>query len=269
MTDVEQVLRDRFARDAADAPAADRLATTVRDARRRQRRQRWSVAGVAVAAAAVLFGTAGVATLHPSGPTDPVGAPRSPSARQPSPSTPEAPFATEAVRVLAPLRRPLALPTPARGAACPVGTRRTFPSGGGFTGTFSGVGPGPLYLTGDGTVSFVYPPDASSGYEGTGWGGSKVIWAIDRYDGPLLLRGARIDGDSGLRFDHYLGAVGYVGDAGDGKAWTELAYLGQEGETLRTYPSAVRLRAPGCYAIQVDGTDFTEILVFRAVLEPR
>ena len=52
-------------------------------------------------------------------------------------------------------------------------------------------------------------------YAGTGWPGMKVIWRLSpAYAGPVLLRGARIDGPGELRFDHYLGAVG-----GDDGGW--------------------------------------------------
>jgi hypothetical protein len=92
-----------------------------------------------------------------------------------------------------------------------------------------------------------------------------VIWSIDAgYTGPLLLRGARIDGEGGLRFDHYLNALG---TQGGGTAYPELAYPALEGvSVVRTHPSALRMRVPGCYAVQVDGTTFSEIIVFRAEL---
>ena len=90
-----------------------------------------------------------------------------------------------------------------------------------------------------------------------------MIWAIDKdYSGPLLFRGERLDGPQALRFDHYLGTYG--GEGGS-RAFAELAYPPLDGITvMRTAPSGVRMQTSGCYAIQVDGTNFSEIIVFRA-----
>jgi len=33
------------------------------------------------------------------------------------------------------------------------------------------------------------------------------------------------------------------------------------------YPSYTRLRAAGCYGYQIDGTAFSRVIVFRAVVE--
>lgn len=174
--------------------------------------------------------------------------------------------------VLTTLRRPLSLPTLTPGQQCPVSPTRQFPGGGGFSGPFTAAGPGPVYLAGGSPVAFEYPPPPRSSYAGSGWGGQKVIWVIDPgYRGPLLLRGAQLDGQRGLQFDRYIGAFGYAGGAGSGP-YRELAYVdGPDPDTvsLVTYPSAVRLRGAGCYGVQIDGQDFTKTLVFRAVISRR
>ena len=38
------------------------------------------------------------------------------------------------------------------------------------------------------------------------------------------------------------------------------------GTSWRSFPSYTRLKAPGCYAYQVDGDGFRTIIVFRAVV---
>lgn len=168
------------------------------------------------------------------------------------------------------LRRPLALPALGVGQVCPVSTGRDFPAGGGFLEKFSAIGEGPVYLVGGPTVSVELPPSPGSPYVGNDWSGAKVLWTVDAsYSGPLLMRGQRIDGPQELRFDHYLGAAGYPTDAVDQVAYPDLAYPqngggSQDGPGYRTYPSAVRLQAPGCYAIQVDGLGFSTHIIFEA-----
>lgn len=173
--------------------------------------------------------------------------------------------------VAATLRRPLALPALRAGQACPVSRSRRFPAGGGFSDPFTAVGAGPVYLAGGSTVRLDYPAPANSSYANSSWSGQKVIWVVDpSYTGALLLRGGQLDGTHQLRFDHYLGAIGHSDNAlDDTRPYADLAYPAAASTAgsrpgIRTYPSAVRLQAPGCYAIQVDGTTFSARIVFTA-----
>lgn len=164
-------------------------------------------------------------------------------------------------------QRPLHLPTVAAGMPCPVSPSHTYPTGGGFTGPYTAVGNGPFTLTGNGTVPVNFKTPDNDMYAGTGWPGMKVIWRLsDQYAGPVLLRGARIDGPGELRFDRYLGAVGDDSGWQTGTAYPDLAY-DTSGSTpmLETYPSGVRMKAPGCYAVQVDGTSFSDTIVFKVI----
>lgn len=252
-------------RAVPDAVAAVPGRTVSVHRRARQLRTRRWVTGAAglltLAAAVILPATLGLGGYEKVAPAD----------RKPTDTTPTLtqtpPFDAQAV--LASLRRPLSLPTLAPGQRCPVSQTRQFPGGGGFSGPFTAAGPGPMYLAGGSPVEFEYPPGPDSSYHGSRWGGQKVIWVIDsEYQGPVLLRGAQLDGPRGLQFDKYIGAFGYLGGSGSGP-YRELAYLdpsGPDTASLRTFPSAVRLRGSGCYAVQVDGEDFSEILVFRAVV---
>ncbi len=109
---------------------------------------------------------------------------------------------------------------------------------------------------------FPPPPAGSSAqFAGSKWSGFKVLWVSrPSYNGPLLIRGRQLDG---------LHAVGFGQDLvpfaeqqlppGTGAG----APLSQNG--WRNWPSTARLRSAGCYGWQIDGTDFSEVIVFHAV----
>jgi hypothetical protein len=166
-------------------------------------------------------------------------------------------------------QRPLHLPTVAAGIPCPISPSHTFPAGGGFTGAYVAVGDGPFTLTMSGKIPVNFNPQPPDSYAGTGWPGMKVIWRVSAdYSGPLLLRGARIDGTGALRFDHYLGAIdsqsAVDGSPANGTAYPDLAYdTTSNVSTVTTYPSAIRVQSPGCYGLQVDGTNFSEVITFQ------
>lgn len=149
------------------------------------------------------------------------------------------------------LRRPLHVPHLAPGAPCPVTPA---------TSTKFGLaqGKGPVWpVLGFPQLNFFYPVLPQQGFYPSNWGGNKILWIARRYRGPVLIRGAQLDGPNALRFglDHVptkemrLTSVGGSSPGG----W-------------QNRPSTTRLRAPGCYAWQVDGTMFSRIIVFKAVL---
>jgi hypothetical protein len=125
------------------------------------------------------------------------------------------------------------------------------------------VGAGPVYpaLTVDasGSMRFDPPHRGQSVFDGSDWGGQKVLWAAaPRYAGPVLIRGRELDGPQ---------AVGFGGDR---VPFDEMQLLAagatSAGEPAgwREWPSYTRLRGGGCYAYQVDGTSFSTVIVFRA-----
>jgi len=265
---LEPLLRDALEGLADEAPVAGDLAGT---ARGRLRRRRQRLAGGTAAAAVVVLAAGGV-LWDGARPASPGPAGQVEVTVEPQP--PDVPYCPgggtdcpEARPIDALRQRPVKLPTMPADGKCPVSAAHQLPQAGGFSGPYLAIGEGPFRMTGDGHVGFEFPPGPDSGYQGTGWGGQKVIWSIDEsYGGPVLLRGGQLDGDHELRFDRYLGALGQ--DAG-GTAHDELAYPALAGGNVdRTPPSAVRLQAPGCYAIQADGTSFSEIIVFEATLAP-
>jgi hypothetical protein len=91
------------------------------------------------------------------------------------------------------------------------------------------------------------------------WDGGRVTFvAAPSYTGPVLIRG---------------GEVGGAGVAGFGEGRTPVdelqlltAATTSTGEPTgaRQWPSFARVRQAGCYAYQVDGTSFSEVIVFQA-----
>lgn len=252
------------------ATPVDRAAQARRRAKRMRTRRRTALSSVVAAVAlAVAVPTA-------------VRLGEGPSSEPPSAATPSGPAPTAGAAdpcahqacdpdaVLEALRRPLDLPTVAPGEECPVSPSRRFPGGAGFSGEFAALGLGPVYLAGPqagGKVTLPPPPAQAGGH----WRSQKVIWVFDKtYSGAVLLRGDRIDGPGALGFLHYIGAAGYPGTgAGDGKAHPRVLYVrggltASPARWLLSYPGGVFAKGPGCYAVQVDGVDFSETLVFRA-----
>jgi len=134
------------------------------------------------------------------------------------------------------LRRTLQFPAD-DGGPCPVTLRTSgpvFPS----TGTQVGMG----------------------SFTGSLWLGTRVTWAANAaYSGPILIRGGEIGGG---------GALGF----GEGSPpYDELQLLdaGRQAPPVvnggRAWLSYTRVRSSGCYAYQVDGTSFSEVIVFRAI----
>jgi hypothetical protein len=158
------------------------------------------------------------------------------------------------------LRRPLDLPELEPGDPCPTSESRHVAAG-----VAAGLGSGPVYPIGigsDGVLTFQYPPAKDSQWAGSGWGGSKVLWAASaRYRGPILIRGGRLDRRGGLRFDGEGGSLSKELRLPANKTW---AMHAGSPKGWRYFPSQTRLQASGCYAYQVDGTNFSRVIVFRS-----
>ncbi|HCI79266.1 MAG TPA: hypothetical protein DHW02_06225 [Ktedonobacter sp.] len=158
-------------------------------------------------------------------------------------------------------QRPLHLPVLAPGAACPTSPEKRIDPRLGIV-----QGNGPAYAT-IGTETITSPAifhyaDAqhfANGVDTQGWGGQKVLWFINpSYHGLVLVRGHQLDGTHEIGFDnasspqimHQLVIDTSVG----GSPWPN-----SSGYT--------RIQAPGCYAYQVDGTNFSYVIVFEAVVQ--
>jgi hypothetical protein len=146
-------------------------------------------------------------------------------------------------------RRPLTDLPIAPGEVCPVTTET------GRVGQYDGLGPGPAYPIGTSAViTMRMPPPDGWGAE---WSGTKRVWLLDsRYAGRALVRGRQLDGPNEVRF--VLGRPGFTPE----KVLNPIGELRVEG----TSPSLTRLRAPGCYAYQVDTRTRSYLVVFEARL---
>jgi hypothetical protein len=164
----------------------------------------------------------------------------------------EAPVVPPAPSPQDPRSRELAIPKLEDGQPCP----RT--KGKVISPAFApAIGVGPAYPVGLGTQGVLDELEPPERFESKEWGGQKVLWVVDpRYDGPILIRGRQLDGPNDVRF----------GDRPQPSKQMHLAagpVENMEGG-FRNFPSYTRLRAPGCYAYQVDGSDFSLIIVFEA-----
>jgi hypothetical protein len=87
------------------------------------------------------------------------------------------------------------------------------------------------------------------------WSGARVTWmAAPSYTGPILIRGRGLGGPPAVGFG--LGNVPFE----------ELQLKDSAGPSAggaRRWPSFTRVRRAGCYAYQVDGTSFSDVIVFR------
>jgi hypothetical protein len=152
------------------------------------------------------------------------------------------------------LDRPLRLPRIASGARCPISHGALASSLARGLARMPVAGAGPVYLmsVGDDPAGSVGVGQADS----QGWRGQKAPWlASPAYRGPILIRGARIDGRGELRFAR-----------GTGEHLRKL--YERRGQNVqpngwRVWPGLLLARSPGCYALQIDGTAFSRVIVIR------
>ncbi len=159
------------------------------------------------------------------------------------------------------LRRPLALPTVKPGGSCPATHGQPFTSG-----QFSGIALGhepvqPLVPAPGGSRArqgvLVFHPDP---VRDDGWYVHKTLWfSSPNYQGPVLIRGRQLDG-------RHVVAFGESPQLVDPQLPAEPTLNGTGG--WREWPGGTWLRTPGCYAWQIDGTDFSQVVVFEAVFAP-
>jgi hypothetical protein len=158
------------------------------------------------------------------------------------------------------VRRLLRLPVISAGQPCPVSASRTVDQ---QFGPAIGAGPAYVVLPGPGgsaaILTFKYPPPANSMSAGSEYGAQKALWlTAPAYDGPVLIRGRQIDGAN---------PIGYGTDK-DPLPELQLPPVVDSANSARwrSFATEIRLRAAGCYAWQVDGTTFSFIIIFTAVI---
>lgn len=135
-------------------------------------------------------------------------------------------------------QRPVELPSVEAGAMCPSSDQVPLATNGlqidGRPVPQYGYGAGPVYLSGQ-----------LEWYSGQ----VAVLLADPSYPGPLLIRGAEINARGGFPFSSSTGELSISRSQGPPHWRMSLT-------TLRSDLGA------GCYAIQIDGTDFVEEIVF-------
>jgi hypothetical protein len=154
--------------------------------------------------------------------------------------------------VPAALRRPLHLPEMRPGQACPTTTGKEFRNTA-FDGIALGAGPVRVIISNRG--------DLERGQADLGatddprWLALQTLWfASPAYNGPFVVRGQRIDAPG-------------VMDTGGGQSPIAAPLTVASGPTentfdgYRTVPNGAWVTHPGCYAIQVDGLTFSEVIV--------
>lgn len=158
--------------------------------------------------------------------------------------------------------KPLHLPTLAAGASCPV----TQPQQHIAPDHQYAAGNGPVYLVNEAITNPVTFLDAGSSDPGSSWKISKVFWEINAsYTGPALVRGAQIDGTHALNFNGGLGQTA-GNNQGTEPILHELRLQGDPHGQWKTYLSFVRIQQAGCYALQIDGQNFSEIIVIQGTM---
>lgn len=159
-------------------------------------------------------------------------------------------------------QRSLHLPVVAPGTFCPTTPEQKVNPAFGIA---QGAGPAYASVNTDIIMSpaMLYYSDAQhfgdGGADNQGWGGVRVLWFINpRYQGLVLVRGHQLDGPHEVRFnresDQPFAQQLVIDTTLGGSPWPNSA-------------SYTRLQAPGCYAYQVDGDTFSEVIVFQAIVQ--
>jgi hypothetical protein len=150
------------------------------------------------------------------------------------------------------LRRPLHFPVLRAGQHCPA-TRGTRFNSGWFGGMALGTGPVRVLAGSNrrGIAELINPTSSPP------WLGLKTLWfSLPGYQGPFVIRAKRLD------------RPGLVA-LGEGPVLTPLVVPSgptlNSGLAYRTVPGGLWVRSPGCYAWQVDGLTFSEIIIVQAV----
>jgi hypothetical protein len=103
----------------------------------------------------------------------------------------------------------------------------------------------------------IYSQAYSQSHYKDGWALSKVLWmAKPEVSGNILIRGRQIDGPNVIGFG--------MGDTPE----SMLQWQAASKSGWASLPSEIRIRAPGCYAYQVDSQGGSEVIVFQVMGSP-
>lgn len=176
-----------------------------------------------------------------------------------TPALAESPQASPMANPWEGLRRPLRPPALTAGTPCPVTRGRAI-----SPDLSPAAGTGPAYAIGlgrDGVLSLQRAPTTD------GWYGAKVLWvASPAYQGPVLVRGGQVGGSGELGFAEDVGEAPQAElrlPAGGTATPSTSAGIPRDGASGWSFwPSHTYVRAAGCDAFQLDGTTFSEVIVF-------
>ncbi|MGH3714214.1 MAG: hypothetical protein ACRDT4_12250 [Micromonosporaceae bacterium] len=191
-----------------------------------------------------------------TGQPESVGAPSPAASSTPSPPPTAGPAWVAAVREL--VGRPVQVPLLTPGESCPV-TRKQRPvqtppihAAADVLGD-APVYPVPMYFGEDTTLRL-------DGPETDGWYSAKAPWEGHHYQGPAVIHVRRLDAPGTGRVLPLHESEGkFVGDA----VVLRISAPPAEFPTVTKVAALTRVPAPGCYAYQVDGLGFSEVIVFR------
>ncbi len=160
--------------------------------------------------------------------------------------------------------RPLTLPAVQPGDSCPITTGKRGAVPHHIFGGELWFGEGPVYFalawksSADDLATFALDPVPLEGSAHR----AKTPWvAVPSYSGPILIRGRALDGSArALRFSATEAAP---------KDRLELAALAAPHAPASSlwwfWPSSMWVPGPGCYGVQIDTSDATEVVVFEAL----
>jgi hypothetical protein len=155
------------------------------------------------------------------------------------------------------LSRPLHFPSLGPSGGCPASSGSTFDSY--FAGVALGSGPVRVLLADRGNIVRGRVDLGAS--EAPGWSALQTLWfAMPGYDGPFVVRAAPL----GAR-----GPIEVQSDQtglrpGSGPLVVAAGPTTNTQDGYRTVPGSTWVRSPGCYAWQIDGRGFSEIVVADA-----
>jgi hypothetical protein len=154
------------------------------------------------------------------------------------------------------LVRALKFPTVSPGAPCPTSAGAEVATVG-FSGPALGPGDPVRPLGSFSTRGITTGTSSSVDHH---WFGPKTLWyVVPSYQGPVLIRGARLDRPGPVGFGEQPIVSALIIPPGP--------TLNEASDGYRTSPGGTYVMSPGCYGVQVDGTSFSYVLVLE-ILAP-
>ena len=156
--------------------------------------------------------------------------------------------------------RPLHLPRLGPGGRCPVSSGSAVANSS-FNGVALGSGPVKVLLSDRGDIRRGQVRLGTSG--GHGWFAMQTLWfATHAYRGPFAVRAARIGTQGPIEVRPDGSGLG----PGSGPLVVPAGPTPNSQGGYRTVPGSTWVKSPGCYAWQVDGRGFSEVIVVNVAL---